>query len=600
MTISFDSIPSVIRVPFVTAEFDSSNSAKGPALLAYKGLLLGQKTPVGTATANTFVLVRSAADAASKFGIGSQLHRMAIAWFTENKAVPCYAAVLDDSTSSALASGSIAVTGTATADGTIALYLGGERVAVAVTSGDSAATIATAIASAIGVHSSGTVTCASAQADDTVTVNGVVFTAVTGAVTLGDAEFSIDTSDTAAAASLAAQVNAHATASQYVRGSSSSGVVTFRAVPGGTAPDAYTLASSNGTRLAVSGATLSGGGVDSVLPVHAYASSSTVTVLARNAGAAANEYNMRANYQDGDAYPSGVSLTITQLTGGTSAPTLTTLIAALGDNWFNVVAHPYTDTTNLTAIENELLDRAGPLRMIDGMAFTAKNDTYANVQTLGAARNSQYSVILRCMADASLTPPNEVAASVAAAVALSAQNDPARPLHNIYLKHIKAPPKADRDTLTEASAIVGSGIATLKANDAGQVYTERIATTYQFNSSNVADTAYQSAEVVLTLAYLRYSWRALIATKYPRHKLADDGTQVGSGQAVMTPKLGKGECLLWFRQMEELGLVENFAQFKQDIVVERNVSDPNRLDFLLPPDLINQFIVAAAKIQFRL
>jgi phage tail sheath gpL-like len=35
-------------------------------------------------------------------------------------------------------------------------------------------------------------------------------------------------------------------------------------------------------------------------------------------------------------------------------------------------------------------------------------------------------------------------------------------------------------------------------------------------------------------------------------------------------------------------------------VVERNAADPNRLDFLLPPDLINGFIVGAANIQFRL
>jgi phage tail sheath gpL-like len=52
--------------------------------------------------------------------------------------------------------------------------------------------------------------------------------------------------------------------------------------------------------------------------------------------------------------------------------------------------------------------------------------------------------------------------------------------------------------------------------------------------------------------------------------------------------------------METLGLVENIEQFKTDLIVERNVQDPNRLDFLLPPDLVNQFIVGAAQIQFRL
>jgi phage tail sheath gpL-like len=63
---------------------------------------------------------------------------------------------------------------------------------------------------------------------------------------------------------------------------------------------------------------------------------------------------------------------------------------------------------------------------------------------------------------------------------------------------------------------------------------------------------------------------------------------------------GKAEAIMWFRQMEELGLVENYDQFKADLVVQRNISDPNRLDFLLPPDLMNQLIVTGAQIQFRL
>ena len=37
-----------------------------------------------------------------------------------------------------------------------------------------------------------------------------------------------------------------------------------------------------------------------------------------------------------------------------------------------------------------------------------------------------------------------------------------------------------------------------------------------------------------------------------------------------------------------------------DLVVERDQSDPNRLNFLLPPDLINQLMVTAASLQFRL
>lgn len=107
---------------------------------------------------------------------------------------------------------------------------------------------------------------------------------------------------------------------------------------------------------------------------------------------------------------------------------------------------------------------------------------------------------------------------------------------------------------------------------------------------------------LLTLLYLRYDWRNRLQTRYPRHKLAGDDVlaRIGSGQAIITPKLGRGEALMWFRDMERRGLVEGFDQFKADLVVERNASDPNRLDFMLPPDLMNQLIVAAAQIRFQL
>ena len=100
--------------------------------------------------------------------------------------------------------------------------------------------------------------------------------------------------------------------------------------------------------------------------------------------------------------------------------------------------------------------------------------------------------------------------------------------------------------------------------------------------------------------YLRFSFRARIQTRYPRHKLADTGTRFGAGQLVMTPLLGKGEALGWFRQMETLGLVEGFDQFKADLVVERNGSDVNRLDWKLSPNLMNQLIVSASQFAFLL
>lgn len=110
---------------------------------------------------------------------------------------------------------------------------------------------------AAAVQASGTVTCASVLAADTVTVAGVVLTAVNGSPAAD--QFDMSGNDTADAASLASAINANATLAAIVSATSALGVVTITALNGGVAGNQFTLASSNGTRLAVSAAKLSGG-----------------------------------------------------------------------------------------------------------------------------------------------------------------------------------------------------------------------------------------------------------------------------------------------------------------------------------------------------
>jgi phage tail sheath gpL-like len=52
--------------------------------------------------------------------------------------------------------------------------------------------------------------------------------------------------------------------------------------------------------------------------------------------------------------------------------------------------------------------------------------------------------------------------------------------------------------------------------------------------------------------------------------------------------------------MESLGLVENMDAFKHYLIVERDLNDPNRINVLLPPDLVNQLRILAMLVQFRL
>ena len=94
--------------------------------------------------------------------------------------------------------------------------------------------------------------------------------------------------------------------------------------------------------------------------------------------------------------------------------------------------------------------------------------------------------------------------------------------------------------------------------------------------------------------------RSVITSKYSRHKIANDGTRFGAGQAIVTPNVIKGELASLYAQMESDGIVERADLFAKYLVVERNANDPNRLDVLFPPDYVNQLRVFAVLNQFRL
>jgi phage tail sheath gpL-like len=134
----------------------------------------------------------------------------------------------------------------------------------------------------------------------------------------------------------------------------------------------------------------------------------------------------------------------------------------------------------------------------------------------------------------------------------------------------------------------------------GTVRIERAVTTYQTNAYGLEDVSYLDVTTPATLSYIRYVTRVRITTKFPRHKLADDGTRFGPGQAIATPSIVRAELLALFRELEERGLVEGFEQFKAELIVERNADDPNRLDVLAPPNIVNQLRVFAEQIQFIL
>jgi phage tail sheath gpL-like len=351
--------------------------------------------------------------------------------------------------------------------------------------------------------------------------------------------------------------------------------------------------------------TMVNGSANSDIPVVAslVTASATVCFSAVCSGSAGNYINIRFNYYDGQTFPSAFTSAVTArvVTAGATNPSVADVWAVIEDVHFNYIIHPYaSDSSAMAAIESELEDRAGALINQQGHAFGAYAGTAAACTTLGNARNSPYSSIMG-MYD-SPTDPAEIAAVLGAVAAKYLNSDPARPLQFLKLKGVLPPPVANRFTRAERDVLLYDGIATSITDTGGNVCIERCITTYQANALGLPDPSYLDIQTMATLSELRYQFITRMANRFiiPRFKLADDTFPVQPGQFIATPRTVRSEIMALFTLMRDKGWIENLEDFEANLVVERDTTDVNRVNVLLPPDLINQFRIVAGRIEFVL
>lgn len=493
MTVSFNTIPSNVRTPLFYAEMD--NTQAGYFTQNLRILVVGQKLAAGSAPENVPVLTTRTDEAKNLFGLASMLTDMHEIVRMNDLIGEVHCLPVVDPVGGVAAAGTITFSGAPTEAGTLNLYIGDDRVQVAVTTSHTAATLAAAVAAAINA--------------------------------------------------------------------------------------------------------------DTTLPVTAAAVGAVVTNTARHKGLLGNDIKTQFNYRGsagGEATPAGLNAVIVQMAGGTGVPNFDAAIAALGDEEYDFIIHPYSDTATLDLFKTLMNDNAGRWsysKQIYGHVYTAKRESLVNLQNFGVLRNDQHHTIAGFEAGVP-SPVWKYAAAYGARNAVFIKADPARPTQTGILQGILPAPANQRFIKAEREVLLNAGIATSIVGAGGDVMIERAITTYQKNSFGQKDPSYLDSETMHQLATVTRRMRYRITQKYPRHKKGEDGTVFGSGQAIITPKVARGEFLAEYKLMEREGLVENYKLFAKYLIVENNPNDPNRLDVLFPPDLVNQLRVFAVLVQFRL
>lgn len=333
-------------------------------------------------------------------------------------------------------------------------------------------------------------------------------------------------------------------------------------------------------------------------PFTATSNLGVATLTARHKGVFGNDIDVRVGYYEDDVLPAGVQIAVAAGVAGSGNPDVAAALAVISQESFYTVVTPYTDTANIVKVEQEFVSRWGGMDMRTGHLFGAYRGTQSTLATLGSARNSPHDSFIGVKS--SPTPIYLWGAVMAAVVEASGAIDPARPYQTLVLPGVLPPVEADRFSRPERNLLLKDGISTFTVDQGGNVMLERVVTTYQTNGFGIEDVSYLDLETKWTVDYMRFAWRVRIGLRFPRHKLADDGTEFDPDQPIVTPLMIRGELIDVARQLELAGLLEGFAEFKKALRVVRSISDVNRVNAIMPPNLVNQFRVFAASVQFIL
>jgi hypothetical protein len=221
----------------------------------------------------------------------------------------------------------------------------------------------------LGVVATGTATCASVDAADSISINGQAITA--HATTAANNQFVVGATDAATATNLAAAINGSTTAivSKHVRALARSAVVHIFARYGGIAGNAISLSTSDGTDLAVSGTGRLTGGT--AAQHEGAQASNTVTV----SGADGGNYTVTIN---------GVSTGNVAGTNGDDTATAVSIVAAI-NGLTDALVRGHVTAANSSGVITITAVRGGHLGNAITLAATGTGATAGGTRLTGGA-----------------------------------------------------------------------------------------------------------------------------------------------------------------------------------------------------------------------
>lgn len=333
------------------------------------------------------------------------------------------------------------------------------------------------------------------------------------------------------------------------------------------------------------------------LPFTATAALAVVTLTARHAGTLPTEVELYADAGIAGNIFAG-ALTFADTVAGTGAASVSAVLAALGDEPFDSIISPYGDTTNLDAAQTALSDLAGRWAwdiQLYGHYFTVNTGNTGAHTSYGLARNDRHATALARVA--SPTPSWEwLAGYVARQLAWLADDtngNAARNQSDIVVEGVRPPRlRSSWPAYATRNTLLGSGMSTWKVNAVGQLAIDKCITMQRNNAAGQPDTVFRDIQAIYQVMHaLRYLRAGL---SYTHANKAVATANPNNLPSISTPEDIRADCIGLYGDLVDRGLFEDKAEFAKRIKVERDLSNPARVNIGMDLDRVNPLDILAA------
>jgi len=302
--------------------------------------------------------------------------------------------------------------------------------------------------------------------------------------------------------------------------------------------------------------------------------------VAKNAGTIGNDIGIETILSS-----DGLAVAETAMTSGATNPDVDTALTPVQPEDYNILITPYAIQADLVKVRDHLDLVSGPMEQRPCTSVFGMSGTLAAATTLGNGVN--HARIVGAFLRSTRSMPYEIAAAFASVMAF--EEDPAMPLNTLELKGLHAPTIANRFTRTEQETLLNNGVSPVMVGPGEKVQIVRAISTYVKDAQGIDDISLLDITSIRTLDYVRLVCVERISLRFPRSKLS-----------TRTANMVRSELYDVLKKLEALEIVENVDDNADELIVEADLQDPNRLNAKVPSDVVNGLHVFAGRIDLIL